>query len=127
MAEVGGEGVAGAEDGALFEFADRAGEDVEEGLVAQTPAVYGVVDLGEGEPGLAFVYALEDGVVDDWGLGGVVFPRRNVLVEVVIWEGIGFTKSRAEFHHSAGQCGHRESLGWCNFGEERRLSDGRIP
>lgn len=80
MAEVGGEGVAGAEDGALFEFADGAGEDVEEGLVAQTPPVYGVVDFGEGEPGLALVYALEDGVVDDGWLGGVVFPGWRVLV-----------------------------------------------
>lgn len=129
LAEVGGEGVAGAEDGALFEFANGFGEDVEEGLVAQTPAVYGVVDLGEGEPGLALVYALEDGVVDNGWLGGVVLPGWSVLVYVFNWTGkaLRFTKSRAEFHHSAGRYGHRESLEWCNSGEERRLSGGRIP
>lgn len=74
FAEVGGEGVAGAEDGAFFEGADGAGEDVEEGLVAEAPAVYGVFDGGKWGPGLAFVGAFVDGVVDNWWLGRVVFP-----------------------------------------------------
>lgn len=127
FAEVGGEGVAGAEDGAFFEGADGAGEDVEEGLVAEAPAVYGVFDGGKGGPGLALVGALVDGVVDNGWLGRVVFPGWSVLVEVFTRKALGFTKSRAEFHPRAGRYDHRESLECCNPEAERRLSAGRIP
>ena len=127
FAEVGGEGVAGAEDGAFFEGADGAGEDVEEWLVAQTPAVYDVFDGGKWGPGLAFVGALVDGVMDNRWLGRVVFPGWSVLAEVFTGKALGFTKSRAEFHLRAGRYDHRGSLECCNSEAEQRLSAGRIP
>ena len=74
LAEVGGEGVPGTEDGALLEFTDGAREDVQEGLVAETPAVRVIRDGGKRGPGLALVGALKDGVMDNRWLRRVIFP-----------------------------------------------------
>lgn len=67
-------GIPGAQNCACFEATDWDWEDVEEGLVAETPVVYFVCYVGYFVPGNAAVVGLVDWKVDEGGFGTVVFP-----------------------------------------------------
>jgi hypothetical protein len=71
--EVGGDGVAGAENGAGCEMADGLGQLVEERLVPEAPVVGLVGYAGDFFPGCAPVEASVNGEVDKRGFGAVVF------------------------------------------------------
>jgi len=73
-AEVAGDRAAREEDGAGLVACEGLGEDVEEGLVAETPAVDLVLDARALFPGVAAVFGVVDGEVDLGRLRGVVLP-----------------------------------------------------
>ena len=72
--EVGGDGAAGEEDGAGFVACEVLGQDVEEGLVAETPSIDGVLDSRALFPGVAAIFGVVDGEVDLGWLRSVVLP-----------------------------------------------------
>ena len=78
LAKIGRDRDAGGEERSRREGSDCSWEDVEEGLVAETPVVYCVGYVGEGVPGNAGVEAAVDREVDEGWFGGVVLPGRGV-------------------------------------------------